>query len=34
MNQWNRIFWAFFVFIGLVVIFGTLFRALYIEVLL
>ena len=34
MNHWNRIFWAFFVFIGLVIVFGTLFKALYIEILL
>lgn len=34
MNHWNRIFWAFFIFIGLVIIFGTLFQAMYVEVLL
>lgn len=34
MNHWNRIFWAFFIFIGFVIVFGTLLRVAYIEILL
>ncbi len=34
MNQWNRIFWAFFIFIGVVIILGTLAGVAYMELLL
>jgi superfamily II RNA helicase len=33
MNQWNRIFWGFFIFIGLVIVIGTLLKVAYLEIL-
>ena len=33
MNQWNRIFWGFFIFIGFVIMVGTFLRVAYLEIL-